>query len=276
MKSVKKLLTKLIFKLSPRLRYKVIRSLLKLQYDLPNDLCVKLADTEQELQAAFELLHDSYVQQGYMQPQLYKLRATFFHLLPSTSLIIAKKGDDVIGTVSIIRDSPHGLPLEKDFNLNHLRKNNQVISEISSLAIHRDYRGQHGLVLFPLLKFMYNYCKYYFATDIMVLATHPKLSDFFEAILLFKSIEDKVVENYGFVNGSPAVGKYLDLKLAPMMYAAVYGLKSNNKNLYKFMVPEEHGGTDFQNLKYPLRVDYRLFDTKITGKTFEEIFVNKV
>jgi len=253
----------------------LIRSQIHLNYNIPSDFVFKLAETEEELTAAFYLLHESYVQQGYMEPQLSHLRATFFHLLPSTCLLIAKKGERVIATVSIIRDSAHGLPLEKDFDLSYFRNEGRKISEISSLAVADEYRSSHGFVLFPLLKFMYNYCKNYFATDVMVLATHPKLSDLFEAILLFKPIEDKVIENYGFANGAPAVGKYLDLKLAPMMYAAHYGLKTKNKNLYHFMVPQEIGGVDFPQIKFPKRNDFRLFDTLIANLTFENIFVNK-
>lgn len=237
---------KLIHRLPQDYRYKFIRSRLHLDYELPPELSFKIADTEEELESSFRLLHDSYVELGYMPPNKSNMRITYYHMLPSTTNLIAKYNDKVIATVSIIRDSAQGLPLESEFNLEEYRKNKSTLAEISSLVVDRQYRHEGGRILFPLLKFLWLYCYYYFAIDYIVMATHPKLADMFDAIILFSPLSEKIVPNYGFANGAPAVARILNLKTAPLLYATKYGDMSKNKNLFQFMVPTEMGGDGLQ------------------------------
>ena len=185
-----------------------------------------------------------------MKPDPLGMRITFYHLLPCTATLIAVWDGEVVGTISIIRDNPLGLPLESDFDISGLKQRNVTVAEISSLAIKKNHRHR-GKVLFPLLKFLWIYCKYHFSIDYMLIATNPKLDDLFEGILLFDKLDQRTVENYGFANGAPAVAKYLNLLTAPLNYLLAYGHKSQLKNLFKYMVIPENGGTHLSNIQLP-------------------------
>ena len=161
------------------------------------------------------------------------MRITKYHALPSSSTLIALWDDKIVGTVSIIRDSALGFPSNKIVDTSELKKDGTRVAEISSLAIHKDYRRRSGYFLFPLLKFLYEYCIYYFGVDIMFISVNPKHVDFYKSILFFKGLDQQVAE-YDFVNGAPAVLMYLDLREAYERFATNYGDKPPTKNLFNY------------------------------------------
>ena len=125
----------------------------------PNErLVLKIADTQEELEACFKLLHDAYVSSGFMTPDPSGMRVTIYHALPTTTTLCAKLNDQVIGTISLIRESAIGFPLQRIFDLSEVREQAGYIAEVSALAIHPKFRRTGGTILFPLMKFMYEYC----------------------------------------------------------------------------------------------------------------------
>lgn len=119
------------------------------------------------------------------------MRVTVYHALPSTSTIIAVWNGRVVGTVSVIRNNPLGLPLEAVFDVRPLKTNGKRIAEISALAVAKDFRAQRGIILFPLLKYLYEYCVHFFGVDHMMIAVNPRDSDFYDALLFFEPIQMK-------------------------------------------------------------------------------------
>ncbi|MCB0419910.1 MAG: hypothetical protein KDD61_02890 [Bdellovibrionales bacterium] len=253
-------------------RHKLVRSQLTLDYDPPKELTLKIANTLEELEAAYHLLYRSYIAMGYMKPDDSKMRVTFYHLLPSTTTLIAKWKGEVVGTVSIFRDNSEGLPLESEFKIDHLRNDGKVVAEISSLAVAPHFRNQQGKILLPLLKFLWLYSKHYFGLDYMVMATHPKMADFFEGILLFDLLQKETVNKYDFANGCPAIAGALDLNRAPDLYSAQYGKKPDHKNLYKFMTSLEHMT---RNISLPLRDVSKISDPVLNPQILNEVLNKK-
>jgi hypothetical protein len=251
-------------------RHALLRNRISLPFNAPADTVVKLAETKEELEAAFRLLHDAYVKAGLMPPHPSGLRVTPYHSLPSTSTIIAQKDGRVLGTISAIRDNPMGFPLERIFETGRLRKQGARLAEISALAIDPSCGGKRHELLFLLTKFIYHYCVNYFGVDHMVIAVHPKAFDFYEAILQFDRLEPGIVENYGFVNGAPAAGGYLDLKKSVYRYAAVFGKKEPRKNFFRFFVQDE-----YPQLQFPDRRYFSISDPVMTPELLEYFFVRR-
>ena len=104
----------------------------KVDYDfrLPDGIVFKPAENQAEIEAALEILHDSYVDQNLMNPQKGNIRITKYHILPTTSILVVKLRGEVIGTMSIIMDSAFGLPLEELWGLDHLRKKYSRLCEV--------------------------------------------------------------------------------------------------------------------------------------------------
>lgn len=256
----------------PRTAKKIfLRRLISLEYDPPSELTFKLAETREELEGAYRILHDSYVAANFMDPHPSGMRVTPYHALPTTSTLIAKWKDQVIGTVSIIRQSAMGLPMEKVFDLSSFRKNGEQVVEISALAIHKHFRGQQGLVLFLLCKFLYDYCLKYFAIDYMAIAVNPKQTDLYEHIMMFDRLKAQTVESYDFVKGAPAVGEILDLKGAHNKLLSEYMDSRAKRNLFTFFMLTK----PFRNFKFPNRMYFKASDPVMSPEMLDYFFNKK-
>ncbi len=64
-----------------------------------------------ELQHALRLVHDNYVDCGYMSPHPSGFRLSVYYAMPSTRTFISVVDDEVIATVSLFCDSPLALPM---------------------------------------------------------------------------------------------------------------------------------------------------------------------
>ena len=225
------------FSLFPRsVRFAIFRSFVECDPKPDQRLVLKIAETQEELEQCFSLLHDAYVGAGFMKPAPSGLRATIYHALPTTTTLCAKYDEKVVGTLSLIRESVFGFPLQAIFDLTEIRARGGKIAEVSALAVHPDFRKTGGAILFPLMKFMYEYCTTFFDTRHLVIAVHPTRIEMYESLLFFERLTENKVDNYDFANGAPAVGASLDLRGAPRKYREIYGKKSPKKNLYAYFV----------------------------------------
>ena len=110
------------FSLFPRpVRFSIYRSFVDCDPSPDAQLVLKIAETKEELEACFKLLHDAYVSSGFMQPAASGMRVTIYHALPTTTTLCAKYDGEVVGTISLIRESVFGFPLQAIFDLNAVR-----------------------------------------------------------------------------------------------------------------------------------------------------------
>jgi len=231
------------------------------------DFELKIADTQEELEACFRILHDAYVAEGFMAPDPSGLRVTIYHALPTTTTLCAKYKGRVVGTISIIREGVFGFPLQTIFDLSELRASRGQIAEVSALAIDPSFRRTGGQVLFPLMKFMYEYCREYFDTRHIVIAVNPAKIELYESLLFFERLEAKVVDNYDFANGAPAVGASLDLQLAQERFRATYDGRPERKNLYRYFVENR-----MANIRWPQRRFHTTNDPVLTPQLMDHFF----
>jgi hypothetical protein len=263
------LLRKLILILPFFIKSRIIRSIIRFPSSIDPELHFKVAETQEELEQAFAILHDAYVGDGLMKPHSSGLRVTKYHSLHSTTTLVAVEKGIVVGTVSLVRKNSFGLPLEAIFRIDHLPAGDRIV-EVSSLAIKKGLQKQRGRILFPLLKFMFHYSTEYFGVSHFVIAVNPKWFDFYQSVLLFTRLAKKQVESYDFVNGAPAIGGILDLKRAYKEYLLTYGGKSLEKNLFHFF-------TDLAptNMEFPMRKKGMIWDPVLTPALMEYFFLKK-
>lgn len=232
MRAKSRILTKLIPSI---LRHKLFRRGLNLSIPLSADVEIKIAETQDEFHQAFRILHDSYVDAGFMDPDPSGLRVTPYHVLPGTVTYIAVTNKKVVATMSVIRDNSFGLPMQDIFDLSELRSQGQRLAEVSALAIDRNHRVQKGALLFSLIRFMWLHSYHRLGIDRFVITVNPSMSEFYEAFLLFKKLNQKsFVKKYDFVKGAPGVGQYIDLKSSAQNFLDTYGNRSPEKNLHTY------------------------------------------
>jgi len=248
-------------------RFALMRSMIDCDPAPDPRLELKIADTREELEACFRILHDAYVASGFMRPDPSGLRVTIYHALPTTTTLCAKFDGEVVGTLSIIREGVFGFPLQTVFDLSPVRAKQGRIAEISALAVHPRFRQTGGAVLFPLMKFMYEYCTRYFDTRHLLIAVNPNKIELYESLLFFERLQASVVDNYDFANGAPAIGATLDLHNAPQRFHDAYGGRSERKNLHRYFVR-----TRLPNIRLPLRRYHTTNDPVMTPALLNYFF----
>ncbi|MDE2367644.1 MAG: GNAT family N-acetyltransferase [Burkholderiales bacterium] len=254
-------------------RFGLYRSLIDCRTRLDDAYEFKIAQTREELESCFSLLHDAYVASGFMKPHPSGLRVTPYHALPTTTTLCAKFAGQVVGTLSIVRDGVFGFPMQSAFDISGVRAREGRIAEISALAIHPSYRQTGGTILFPLMKFMYEYCTRFFDTRHLVIAVNPNRIEMYESLLFFQRLQTQVVDRYDFANGAPAVGATLDLHEAPEVFKRAYDGKSQRRNLYRYFVdlelpqirfPDRTWAVSNDPILTPMLVDY-FFNQRTQG-----------
>ena len=256
------------FALFPRaIRFSVYRSFVDCDPNPDARLVLKIAETQDELEACFRLLHDAYVDSGFMQPQPSGLRATIYHALPTTTTLCALFDGEVVGTISLIRQSSFGFPMQSVFDLAHIHAERGRIAEISALAVHPKFRKTGGSILFPLMKFMYQYCTSYFDTTHVVIAVNPNRIEMYESLLFFQRLKSHVVQYYDFANGAPAIGAYLNLRSALQTFKKVYAGKPRRKDLYSYFVKSR-----LPNIVWPTRRYFTTNDPVMTPAMLDYFF----
>lgn len=251
-------------------RFRVFRSFADCNPAPSSRLVLKIADTKDELEACFRLLHDAYVDSGFMKPDPSGMRVTVYHALPTTTTLCAKFDDKVVGTISLIRESALGVPLQKIFDLAVVREKEGQIAEVSALAVHRKFRNTGGSILFPLMKFMYEYCTTFFDTRHLVIAVNPSHIEMYESLLFFQRLTENMVANYDFVNGAPAVGATLDLKEAPTVFKKYYSSKPVHRNLHAYFIELK-----LPNIHFPPRRFFTTNDPVLTPDLLDYFFNEK-
>lgn len=241
---------KLIASLPRKMRFAVYRSFVDCDPAPSERLVLKIADSRAELEACFTLLHDAYVDSGFMQPDPSGMRVTIYHALPTTTTLCAKWDGEVVGTISLIRESAFGFPLQKIFDLSGVRQKGGNLAEVSALAVHPRFRKTGGVILFPLMKFMYEYATAYFDTRHLLIAVNPNRIEMYESLLFFERLTANVVESYDFANGAPAVGAALDLLQAPGVMSPVYVSKPARKNLLAYFTEVRLANIQLPNRRY--------------------------
>ncbi|MGL5001563.1 MAG: GNAT family N-acetyltransferase [Casimicrobium sp.] len=216
------------------LRHAMLRRAIRPPQRVSDNYEIKIVDTVEECEAAFRLLHEAYAELGYVKPCASRMRITRFHLLPTTTIVVAKFKGVVIGTISIMKDSPIGLPTDEILSLDFLRANGARIAEGSSLAVAPRHRN--GQVMFLLMRYMYHYLSTHCGARYLVVTVNPRHEDFYAGLLLFKKFRRDVVKGYSFVNGADAVPMLLDLQTARTRYRETYSRRDSALSVYDFMV----------------------------------------
>lgn len=263
----KRLAPRLAACLPQRLRFAAYSRMIRCDERLSDKLVFKLAETEAELEDCFRLLHEAYVDAGFMRPDPSGLRVTVYHALPTTSTLLCRSGERVIGTVSLIRESALGFPMQRIFDLGAIRQAGGNIAEVSALAIDRRYRSASGRILLPLLKFMYEYATRQFDTRHLVIAVNPRHVGFYETVLCFRRLAQRPVAHYDFVNGAPAVGAHLDLGTAPAVFRRRYDHLPPASNLYRYFTT-----TVVPNIAFPEKRFYTTTDPVMTPALIDHFF----
>ena len=159
---------------------------------------------------AYSLVHDCYVQRGYIEPCRDGARIRLFEAIPEMATFVAKVDDSVVAVTSVLMDSPElGLPSDKAFGpeIDKLRRAGRRVCEITNLAVHPDHRCRN--VFSELTRCCLAHAMA-IGYDDMFIAISPEHARFFKEVLLFEPWGDK--RDYSDTVEDVVVGMKLDLR----------------------------------------------------------------
>lgn len=264
-------LSRAILSLLPKkMRFRIMREKLKISTELDPRFTFRIAKTKEELSEAYRILHDCYVEMGFMKENPSKMRIVKYFALPTTTTVIACYDDQVIGTLSFIRRTALGLPMESAFNINEAISKNEVVAEMSALAIDPRFRLKRGTVFLPFCKYFWEYLSQYMNLDGVVITVNPSMTDFYECFLDFKRLPKAEISHYEFANGHPGVGMYLNIKTVEDQMKKLYNHKPIDKNLYHYFFKLK-----FSNFQLPDRRFYKSADPVMSPEMLEYFFIKK-
>ena len=214
-----------------RRRVKIFQRFRAFKPETPDGLVVKRATTVEELEAGYRLVHECFVDSGYIEPHPTGLRVRAFSALPDTALYLALADGRVVGTLSMIADGPLGLPMDGPFGLEiaRLRRMGRRLVEVSDLAIAKDYRNLR--VLTELTRCAMAHAVTIGADDAVV-AVSPSHSGFFEGILQFEPLGD--ARPYSAEKNDIVEGKRLSLVCIQEKYRGLDRVLGQEAFLYDF------------------------------------------
>jgi hypothetical protein len=202
---------------------------------------IRLADDEQEIAAANEIIYASYVNKGYWQQERDFLQQNRYLSSPFRDVFVVLDDGKVIGSASIIKDSQEGLPADlfQPEIMSDLRSTGDRIAEVSALAIQKSHAQSGELILF-LLKFTYQYSFYYAGIDRFVAVTTPKHARFYEKICHFHRLTSTAT--YAYVNTDAqllTVHLLEDRASFGEAYQPVTDM-AIEENFYRFLLIDDH------------------------------------
>ena len=172
-----------------------------------------LATTIADFEGAFRLAHDRYVWRRYMPPQLSGRRLGVHHVLPSTKVVVAKAGEHVVGTITVVEDSCLGLPMDEAFGgeLGLLRQRGRRLAEGASLAVGR-VDGVPGVaIVVRLLRMAVLYVARIARRDELCFVVRPRHREFYLNLFPFRRFSE--MRFYPRIGGAEVIGLRLDLRV---------------------------------------------------------------
>ncbi len=151
---------------------------------------LRVASTVDDFAAIHRLIHDAYVEQGYIEPQgngrlLYNAE---FDQRPETVVLMVESEGVLLGTLSLTVDGPRGLPVDRDFNAtcNLVRREGRPLGCVWRLVTRQGYVDERRLVLTLIGEIVQEGLARQIKTYLCAL--NPKHERFYKRLLNMKSL----------------------------------------------------------------------------------------
>lgn len=183
------------------------------QFPCPGDqLDFRIAAGRKELAAAYELVYQCYVRRGLIAPHDGRIvyRPSFAAPRSRTFVGLTASGE-VLGTLTLVGDNPHGFQLEQTFGpeISRLRAADRQLAEITCLAIGPVCETAAMSLFFGLTRLMIHYAMWQRFDDLLI-GVHPRHERFYARRFLAYPIGEPRIHRA--VKGKPAVCCRIELE----------------------------------------------------------------
>jgi hypothetical protein len=176
------------------------------------DLAIRPALSRAELESAYELVYQNYRTRGYIPPNPSGLRLTIFNAFPSAVTFVSVIHGEVVATVSLIPDTPVGLPMDEIYRdeVQTLRDAGRRLVEVTMLADRRLSVQRSLAMVLALMKLVFDYATLSLKATDLCITVNPHHDKFYHEYLLFTPLGG--LRAYPSVAGNPAIARRLDLE----------------------------------------------------------------
>jgi hypothetical protein len=202
----------------------------------------KIAASVSEWQDAFSLVHDSYVRAGLSEPRSCQMRVTPYHVLPTSSTLVAQHNGDLLGTLTLIRDSDSGVPMEIVYGkeVASARRQGVRFAEVSCLATEQLETTDYLYVFMRLMRLVAQHARF-LGVERLLIVTHPRHALFYRRMMGFRPFGRQT--SYPSVRGAPAVAAALDFaevdQTRPPYYEDCFGVRIHAEALQPRPMPAD-------------------------------------
>ncbi len=195
---------------------------------------ISIANTLEQRQKAWRVAYQVYLEKKYSEPNPDGFWYGIHDALPETLAFVAESKGRAAATLSVIPDSPLGLPAETAFadEVADLRARGRRICELSSLTCTEPNKRIGGELVRHLFKLAWLWSASH--SDTLIIIVNPRHESFYRKVLLFSRFGPE--RSFEKVNHAAGVPLCLDLETAPERYRQKYQQQANGKNLFKFFV----------------------------------------
>lgn len=159
---------------------------------------VAVAATETERLSAARLVGRQYRAEGYLPDddgdgEREPAFRTPHHLLPETVVFIARECARVVGTLTVVPDSPAGLPMEALYaeEVSALRNLGRIPCEICSLAFDSRTEHRNTAPVLQLFRLACGYLRRFTPVTDALVTLKPSHQDFYERFMGFGRIGER-------------------------------------------------------------------------------------
>jgi hypothetical protein len=246
-----------------------------LHFEMPDviwdgNFTVELAKSKADLEAVFRLQHESYVSRGLMRPDSSGLRCTVFHFLPQTNHVVIKFKGKVVGSVTLIADSPLGIPADKFFTseIDQSRKKGQKLVELSSFVVDRSFKSASKGLIHLLMKFSFNYVRRFMGATELIVTVHPTQIEMFCANWYFQQ-KSEVIKFHSSKSALTALMTHSLDRRNRRFFIRSFPSRDISKNAAMFIWKR-----DFR-FQYPLRGAGQVVHPMMTPELLRYFFIEK-
>jgi len=171
-----------------------------------------IASNAEEIEAAFRLVHNTHLRCGYISAQPHGIKVNVHSALPGTTVFVAKVRGTVVSTLSLIADSPLGLPMEAFYadEVAELRARGGRLGEVSALADRRAEMHRCLNELLALSRMLFCYARSNMGLSDLCIAVNPRHEAYYTGFLKFEHLGRS--KTHAAVQGATPVALRLNIE----------------------------------------------------------------
>jgi len=208
--------------------------------DFSSDLRCDRALMLRQFEEAFEIIHASYSERGFIIPNCAGKWMNRHHLLAASRVFLATKAKQACGTLTLVEDGPLGVPMETTFRqeVRRCREENGTIAEATCLALATPGTSNGTRVVNHLMGVVAQAARRSGINQILI-TVHPRHAQYYIRMAGFRKLSPALA--YPSVRGHLAMPLALhlpSLKIAcPAAYRRYFSMQFSEPTLAVLQTP---------------------------------------